>query len=91
MLIAGGLIVIVGKEGHADNLPQYKGRLVPLMRSLEEQGKWKKLLEENGLPYCKDETATVWKYQVMKNGNNSVATEGIFGRGYKTFFVLNSA
>ena len=57
--------MIVAKEGHVENLESYKDKLLPLMDRLEEQGKWKKLLVEKGLPYCVNETAVAWKYQVL--------------------------
>ena len=58
--------MIVTKDDYTETIPQYKGRLSPLMKSLEEQGKWKRLVEETGLPYCMDERAVVWKYQVLE-------------------------
>ena len=57
--------MIVAKEGYAESLEGYKDKLLPLMDRLEEQGKWKKILVEKGLPYFVNETAVVWKYQVL--------------------------
>ena len=56
---------MVSKEGNAESLEIYKDKLLPLMDSLEEQGKWKKILVEKGLPYVVNETAVCWKYQVL--------------------------
>ena len=58
--------MIVASEDHIKTLPEYKDRLVPLMNRLEEEGKWKTLMFETGVPYIQNETSMAWKFQVME-------------------------
>ena len=61
------MIVANSKIGQ---LTDYKGKLLPLMDSLESQGKWKKITVETGLPYYLNEKAGVWKYLVLERSSN---------------------
>ena len=68
-IFLGGIIIIVTKDG-AEFVPRYKGQLIPLMKSLEDQGQWKKLTVEAGMKYCMEEKAVVWIYQVLVKSSN---------------------
>ena len=56
--------MLVTRAGHLEELEEYRGRLEPLMDSLEKAGKWKKVERTIVQGFFMDFEGILWKYQV---------------------------
>lgn len=61
---SGGHVVIVTRAEHLDTIEEYKGKLEPLMDSLEKEGKWKKIERSIFPRFFLDKDGVLWKYKV---------------------------
>ena len=60
----GGTISIVTREEHLHTVEQYIDKLEPLMKKLEDEGKWKQVKREIFKGFFLDKDGILWKYQV---------------------------
>ena len=65
IVIVGGIVVIVARAAFMSTSSEFKDRLLPLIDTLEKQGKWKKLLAETTGQYFLNDEAIIWKFQVL--------------------------
>ena len=65
-IVSGGLIVLVCCEKEVLNIAEYKDRLEPLMKQLEDEGKWT-ILERTIFPeYLPEVNGIVFVVKVTK-------------------------
>ena len=60
-----GIVVIVARAASP-----YKDTILPLMKHLEEEGKWKKLVDVTDGIFFLEDKAVVWKYQVLERSKH---------------------
>ncbi|KAL3836906.1 hypothetical protein ACJMK2_022312 [Sinanodonta woodiana] len=60
----GGVICLVTREEHLRAVEEYRNRLEPLMQTLEEQGKWKRVCRQIFPGFFLDKEGILWKYKV---------------------------
>ena len=61
----GGLITIVTRLDYLTTVPEYTGRLEPLMDKLEAEGKWLRVARVTGQRFYLDKESIVWTYKVL--------------------------
>ena len=57
----GGIVIIVARAASP-----YKDQILPLMKKMEEDGKWKKMVAVTDGRFFLEDKAVVWTYQVLK-------------------------
>ena len=57
----GGVVVIVARAASP-----YKDQILPLIKTLEEDGQWKKIVTVTDGRFFLEDKAVVWTYQVLK-------------------------
>ena len=66
LFLPGGLVILVARENDVLTIPEYKDRLEPLMKELEDERKWM-MLERRVFPgYLTDIPGVVFVFRITK-------------------------